>query len=659
MVEMNNHHELGELLPAMICEFLPDSTLTYVNKAYCEFFGKNEEELVGYKFLEFLPEEAVDAVKNRYLTLTPENPVHTHVHEVVRDGEICWHEWTNRAFFNEQGQAVRFQAVGQDTTERKLMEQLLKSRLMLREYSIEHGVDVIIGRALEEVEKLTCSEYVFFRFVESEEFIIDVNEQAELNSFLSKKYEGKMLDAALLDDWCLECYRKCCSIYNVEIDESDLHKGLRHDYMQYVLITPVLYQGKVFAVLGLCKKDRQFSKNDTEVINQLATTAVDAVVHKIMSDALLKSKEKAEAASKVKSEFLANMSHEIRTPINGIMGMLQLLKTTDLDAEQLEYVDYAMKSSGRLSSLLTDILDLTMVEAGQFELQIAPFEIAETIDSIRQLFGQEAREKGLVLNFNISPDVPETINGDALRLQQVLVNLVGNALKFTEHGMVDVEVLLAEKHPDGLLFKVKDTGIGIADGMLEKLFEPFIQGDGSYKRSFQGAGLGLSICKRVLKVMGGEIYVSSILGEGTVFSFIMPLIAEESDALGEQRQSAKILIADDDMVSRFAIQKQLEKMGYEVHIAENGGRALEMLAANEYDLALIDIQMPVVDGVEVIRQVRSGAIGKVVSRMPLIAVSAYAMSGDAEKFTESGADDYITKPLLFEDLEKSILKILI
>ncbi len=162
MSDMNKHHELGELLPAMICEFLPDSTLTYVNKAYCDYFGKNEKELVGYKFLEFLPEDVVDAVKSRYLNLTAENPVHTHIHEVVRDGEICWHEWTNRAFFNEYRQAVRFQAVGQDTTERKLMEQLLKSRLMLREYSIEHSVDVIIGRALEEVEKLTCSEYVFF-----------------------------------------------------------------------------------------------------------------------------------------------------------------------------------------------------------------------------------------------------------------------------------------------------------------------------------------------------------------------------------------------------------------------------------------------------------------------------------------------------------------
>ncbi|MFW5498203.1 MULTISPECIES: ATP-binding protein [unclassified Maridesulfovibrio] len=658
MSEMNNHQELGELLPAMICEFLPDSTLTYVNKAYCDYFGKNEEELVGYKFLEFLPEDSVDTVKGRYLNLTPENPVLTHVHEVVRDGEICWHEWTNRAFFNENGQAVRFQAVGQDTTERKLMEQLLKSRLMLREYSIEHSVDVIIGRALEEVERLTCSEYVFFRFIESEDFLIDVDEQAKLNFSLRNKYERNILDAPMFDDWCSECYRKCCSIYNIAIKENELHEGFQHERMKYILVTPVLYQGKVFAVLGLCKKGRKFSKKDTEVVNQLATTAIDAVVHKIMSDALLKSKEQAEAASKVKSEFLANMSHEIRTPINGIMGMLQLLKTTELDAEQLEYVDYALKSSSRLSSLLTDILDLTMVEAGHIELQIAPFEISEIIDSVRQLFGQEARAKGIVLNFDVSPEVPETVDGDALRLQQVLVNLVGNALKFTEHGRVDVEVILDEKRPKTLLFKVQDTGIGIADSMQNKLFEPFIQGDGSYKRSFQGAGLGLSICKRVLKVMGGEISVASVLGEGTVFAFTMPLMTVENDSAVEKGQALKILIADDDMISRFAIQKQLEKMGYEIHIAENGGRALDMLAGDQYDLALIDIQMPVVDGVEMISRIRSGAIGEEVRHIPIIAISAYAMSGDAEKFTESGADDYIAKPLLFVDLEKSILNIL-
>ncbi|TIH20149.1 response regulator [Marinifilum sp. JC120] len=664
MPDMTKHQELGELLPAMICEFLPDSTLTYVNRAYCEYFGKTEEELLGKRFLEFLPAAAVDAVKDRYLNLLPENPIHTHVHEVIRDGEICWHEWTNRAFFDEHGQAVRFQAVGQDTTERKLMESLLQSRLMLREYSIKHSVQEIVALILDEVKRYTCSDYTFFRFAESEEFVLDVKEQVLLNRHFINTYDANVVDFGIVNSLCDECFSKCCSIYNESFTKcSDKQEPLLSGAVKDLVVTPVMYQGVVFALLGIYKKEHGFSKNDTKVISQFVTTVVDVVVNKIMNDVLVKSKEQAEAANKAKSEFLANMSHEIRTPINGVMGMLQLLETTELDEEQLEYVDYALKSSRRLSTLLTDILDLTMVEAGQLELRSAPFEIVEVLDSVSQLFLQEARNKGLGLNFSINPQVPFFVKGDASRLQQVLVNLVGNALKFTESGRVDVEVSLVSGSSQRLLFEVSDTGIGISNDIQEKLFEPFIQADGSYKRRFQGAGLGLSICKRILKVMGGEIAVFSDLGEGAVFAFTMPLVDGNVDskvsAVDEQKTIdgvLRILIADDDLISRFAIQKLLEKMGHEVHFVDNGRHALERLGEGIFDLALMDIQMPVMDGVEVIRKVRSGVLGEELRNIPIIAISAYAMAGDADVFINSGADDYLAKPLLFEDLEALILR---
>jgi PAS domain S-box-containing protein len=405
---------------------------------------------------------------------------------------------------------------------------------------------------------------------------------------------------------------------------------------------------------------------DAKTCLGVATLATEITDIKRMETALFEAKEKAEAASKTKSEFLANMSHEIRTPLNGIMGMMQLLESSPLDEEQKQYVLMALKSTNRLTRLLSDILDLSRVEAGKMTIHEAEFVPHELVDSVSELFHVTVREKGIPLKCFIDSEIPVRLFGDDARVRQILFNLVGNALKFTLQGHVRLEVSPVKTDEEGVvrvLFSVSDTGIGIPDDKLDGLFMPFAQVDNSYTRDFQGAGLGLAIVKRLVDLLGGKISVESTLGTGTTVSVLLSFKMPEDkrinvdQSLGQLLQvkhGLRILLAEDEPLNSYVTTKLLEKVGHSVTLAENGQQVIEILAVQDFDVILMDIQMPIMNGVETTKAIRQSSTVRDKKDIFIVAMTAYAMAGDREKFLDAGMNDYIAKPIQIEKLNKAL-----
>lgn len=439
-------------------------------------------------------------------------------------------------------------------------------------------------------------------------------------------------------------------------------KGLPegHVPIKNFLSVPAVYQGVLYGQIALANAKRLYTEEDVEAVEPLAHLFAMAMHRKRHEQDMAVARKAAEAANQTKSQFLANMSHEIRTPLNGIMGMLQLTQTTELDEQQQEYNDLALQSCRRLTTLLGDVLDLSKIEADKVSLENNQFSLRDVIESINDLFQFQVQQSGITVDFTIDDRIPDTLIGDESRLRQILFNLIGNALKFTEQGSVMIEV--TQLGGQGrFLFTIRDTGIGIPDDKLDSIFEPFTQSEGSFTREYQGAGLGLTIVKRLVDLKKGTLCIASTVGEGTEvhLSLPYPVARDDEPKVTDQKEhdpvqmdnTITILVVEDDYVNRLSLTLTLEKKGITVLAAEDGHEALDVLQDNDPDLILMDIQLPNLDGVEATRRIRSDPAFEGKAHIPIIALTAYAMRGDKEKFIKAGMNDYLSKPLKFEDLE--------
>ncbi|MFZ5352244.1 MAG: response regulator [Bacillota bacterium] len=405
----------------------------------------------------------------------------------------------------------------------------------------------------------------------------------------------------------------------------------------------------------IMKVNEALSETNSQLMNEIEE-------RKAAELSLIETRDELERASHVKTQFLANMSHELRTPMNGILGSIQYMQLKEeTTEEQYRLLEIAKKSSLALTNTLANIMEISRLELGSVKLVNQCFNIHNLIYDLYSLFRPAAMEKDIAFNYEVDNDIPKIFIGDSVKLNQILISLVGNAVKFTDKGFVNIKLDKLENKDDfcHLRFSVLDTGVGISEKDKEKLFKIFSQVDDSYNKRYEGAGLGLAICSRLIKLFDGSIGVESELNVGSRFYFDIWL-QEDTGYINQSKpieqkkyieQRNRVLVVEDDDVNQLVLTKYLKAQGYTVNAVVNGQEAIELLEREAYDLVLMDIQMPVMNGIEATRALRSRGID-----VPIVAVTAYAMDKDKETFLSAGADDYIAKPFDFNELSAKIEK---
>ena len=471
---------------------------------------------------------------------------------------------------------------------------------------------------------------------------------------------------------------------------------------------PVLDRGRIVCIAGVFNKDTRYEESDLQQLEAFINSAWHIVRrHRLIyalqqakesaelaNKELKLAKESAESANKVKDNFLANVSHELRTPLNGVLSMLQLLDPSPLSDQQREYLDTAKISSRALLRIISDILDISLIEANKFVLHTDEMDFRSTVSSSLDIFRYEQSRKSLEFSLDMDDAIPAYIIGDDARLRQVIFNVVGNALKFTDHGTIAVNCSLLPPQKKGevrVLFTVRDTGIGIPKEVQESIFDAFMQVDSSSTKKHAGTGLGLTIVKRIAEIAGGSVEIESQIGVGTTVRCTLCFTeapgatpqAEVTEAhpTDAPTRSMDVLVAEDDPTSRFALARFLQRLGHRPVCVHNGRQALEALQLHNFDCIFTDIQMPNMDGLELVRRIRDARLDDIIPTdetrvllhegipgeydntiqvdpaVPVVSVTAHAMSGDKDRFLSLGMNHYLSKPILLKDLHSILHQI--
>jgi len=603
----------------------PKGIIIEVNELFCEISGYSESELLG---------------KPHNIVRHPNSPkeVFIDLWKTIQNGQIWSGDIENRkkngdSYFvksfvipihDEDGKIIEYLAIREDITGMVEAQSALQKEQAFMQGIMDSLDNIVMIAANAQMKKLNKKFFELFPFSNLEEFLSKHDCICEL--FIPK--EGYLVQDESENFW----------FEDVILYPHRIHKALMADRWG---------RERIFAVK---LREFYFESNLYQIVTFNDITQIELA------------KVAADEAKNSRSDFLAAMSHEIRTPMNGIIGFVDLIQETNLDSKQQKYVDIIRSSSKTLLGIINEILDFSKIESGKMELEYTPVDISNEMNNLFALFEANAASKSIDYHIKIENALPSCVKTDLLRLKQVLGNLIGNAIKFTpESGKVELKISHIKKIQGGerIRFAVLDTGIGIPEEKQTKIFEAFSQADSSTTREFGGTGLGLAISAKLVAMMGSTLQVESEVGKGSIFSFEIDcqectLEANDKAPTSDQILSIegskiRILVAEDYEINRILISELLKRFAIEPDFVENGSAAVDMVMENEYDIVLMDVNMPIMDGIEATKFIRKNDIN-----VPIIALTANAMEGDREKFINAGMNDYLSKPIIFEELQKMI-----